>query len=727
MNLDEALQTFITESRELLSDMESALLSIEQSPGDTDLINAIFRTAHTIKGSAGLFGLNHIVAFTHVMESVLDRVRNNELPLSADLAALLLHSGDHLSLLVEALDTGNAETPEHARAAEAELKTKLSGYLGNIANDDSHTLPVPEQATRSVESAAPTAEENRSSNEHWHLSLRFNPELLRNGMDPISVIRYLGTQGELVKIITLIEAIPPLAEMDPETNYLGFEISLKSEADKTTLESVFEFVQEDSRIRILPPYSKTTEYLALIAADEKENQRLGEILVRCGCLTEHELAQALALQANTGVETRPLGTLLVEEEILQPVVVEAALVKQKQHAERAPAQKTIRIDADKLDELINLIGELVIAGAGLNQVAAKFKGTEIQEIGATIHRLVEEVRDSSLALRMVPIGETFNRFQRVVRDVSHELGKDIALVISGADTELDKSVIEKIGDPLLHLVRNSIDHGIEPEALRLERGKPARGRVELNAYHDSGSVVIEVRDDGGGLNRDRILAKAIERGLVQPGQIPGDEEIFNLIFEAGFSTAEQVTNLSGRGVGMDVVRQNIQALRGSVQVASEAGMGTRFLIRLPLTLAIIDGFLVETGSASFVIPLDAVVECIELDRERLERHYINLRGEVLPFVSLRELFDITHAPPVRENIVVVRSGALKLGISVDVLQGEFQTVIKPLGNLFRHLRGIAGSTILGSGAVALILDVAALGEIATRRENEDLLVTAALR
>ncbi|TXT33829.1 MAG: two-component system chemotaxis family sensor kinase CheA [Comamonadaceae bacterium] len=357
------------------------------------------------------------------------------------------------------------------------------------------------------------------------------------------------------------------------------------------------------------------------------------------------------------------------------------------------------------------MGELIIAGAGASLAAQRAGVPELLETTATLSRLVEEVRDSALDLRMVQIGATFNRFQRVVRDVGKELGKDIQLVISGAETELDKTVVEKIGDPLTHLVRNSMDHGIESAEVRLARGKPAKGTLKLNAFHDAGSIVIEVSDDGGGLNKARILKKAIERGLVSEGQNLTDKEIYHLIFEAGFSTAESVSNLSGRGVGMDVVRRNIAALRGTVDLDSVEGVGSTVRIRLPLTLAIIDGFLVGVGNAVYVIPLDMVVECIELsseDRNSGDKRYLNLRGEVLPYRRLREHFEVEGALVRRENIVVVRYGEQKAGLVVDRLMGEFQTVIKPLGKVFNLIQGIGGFTILGSGEVALILDVPGL-------------------
>jgi two-component system chemotaxis sensor kinase CheA len=418
-----------------------------------------------------------------------------------------------------------------------------------------------------------------------------------------------------------------------------------------------------------------------------------------------------------------VGEIAVDQGMVRPEVVDAALEKQKQVKEiKAKESSVIRVDADRLDHLINLVGELVIAGASSSLLAHREGNTLLQEATSNVSRLVEEIRDSALQLRMVQIGETFKRFNRVVRDVSKELGKNIELSVSGAETELDKTVVEKIGDPLMHLVRNSMDHGIESAEERLARGKPAKGMVRLNAYHDSGSIVIEVGDDGSGLNRERILRKAIEKGIVGPEQNLTDHEIYNLIFEAGFSTADQVSNLSGRGVGMDVVRRNIEALRGSIELDSQEGIGTTTRIRLPLTLAIIDGFLMGVGSASYVVPLDMVVECMELtEAERLEsqgRNFINLRGEVLPFIRLREQFREAGKAGKRENIVVVQYGNQKAGFVVDALLGEFQTVIKPLGTLFGNLKGISGSTILGSGEVALILDAPALIQRATSLESK---------
>ncbi|MBF9263353.1 chemotaxis protein CheA, partial [Paracidovorax cattleyae] len=452
--------------------------------------------------------------------------------------------------------------------------------------------------------------------------------------------------------------------------------------------------------------------------------RLGEILVHCGSLTRRELDEALQLQHHGASE--PLGQLLVEQRRVQQPIVEAALVRQKQIKEsRSAEHQSVRVDAEKLDRLVDLVGELITATATATQAGRHVQNAALQESHSTLNGLVQEIRDSALQLRMVRIGATFNRFQRMVHDVSREIGKDIVLQVRGEDTELDKTVVEKIADPLTHLVRNSMDHGIEPVALRIERGKPAWGTVSLNAYHDSGSIVIEVGDDGGGLSRDRILAKAVERGLVDAGKALADEDIYNLIFEPGFSTADQVTNLSGRGVGMDVVKRNIAALRGTVSLDSRPGLGTKTTVRLPLTLAIINGFQVAVGRSVFVLPLEAIEECIEF-REDSGHDYTELRGRVLPFIRLRALFHVPDPAGSRQSIVVVREGSQRFGLIVDRLLGEAQAVIKPLAQMFAHLQGISGSSILGTGEVALILDIPALAAkaMAAQRPVSDTVAAA---
>ena len=718
MNLDAALQTFLEEARDLLQAMEDALLGIENGGGDGDTVNAMFRAAHTIKGSAGLFGLDAVVSFTHTVENVLDRVRAGELGITGELVSLLLSCRDHIGGLIERVAQG-AELPGELAPAGEELLTALRRQLGQTEAPPARDLAVPPSVL--TESEVESSGGGPVGPDHWHLSLRFGTEVLRNGMDPLSFLRYLGTLGELIHVSTLVDGLPKTAELDPERCYLGFEIDLKSDSDKQTLENVFEFVREDASIRILPPHARIEDYIALIRELPEASLMLGELLIRGGVLTELELQAALDRQRvdQRQQDKRPLGEILVEEKVVAAPVIKAALDKQKQMEDkRAQEHKFIKVEAAKLDHLINLVGELVIAGASTNLLAARAKNSELIEATSTLSTLVEQIRDGALTLRMVQIGETFNRFPRVVRDVSKELGKAIELRISGGETELDKSMVEKIGDPLMHLIRNAIDHGIENAETRSQRGKAETGSVELSAHHESGSIVIEVKDDGGGLKRDKIHAKAVEKGLIAAEQVLGDGEVYALIMEPGFSTADRVSNLSGRGVGMDVVKKNITALRGSIEIESEEGQGSTFRIRLPLTLAIIDGFLVRVGGSDFVLPLDMVVECVELGQvdAQSSRHYVNLRGEVLPFVRLRELFESEGEHPKRENVVVVQYGANRAGLVVDELLGEFQTVIKPLGSLFRNVKGIGGSTILGSGEVALILDVPELVGLAGRHE-----------
>ena len=720
MGMDQALQTYIEEGRGLLEEMEGILLRLESEPQEEETVNAMFRAAHTIKGSAGLFGLDAIVAFTHVVENALDEVREGALAVNGELVELLLKCCDHIGLLITVVaETGEALDAEQAAAGEA-IAAALRSLLGEAAAADA-AMPAVHEA-RLAASGGGLIE-----GDYWHLSLVFGREVLKNGMDPISFIRYLSTIGDIVSLRIDDSALPELNAIDPESCYLSFSIEFKSEADKKTIEDVFEFVREDCKLRIFPPPSHLAAFVDRLEHASGNTDMLGQLLIEAGILTGHELEDALVSQesmaASGGGAKPPIGEVLVNEGVVQKEVMDVALEKQRQIRDhKAQEAKFVRVSAEKLDELINLVGELVIAGAGASLLAQRSGDAALHESTSVVSGLVEEIRDGALKLRMVEIGETFNRFQRVVRDVSKELGKDIGLEIGGAETELDKTVVEKIGDPPMHLVRNAMDHGIEPAEARVAAGKPAKGTLRLNAYHDSGSIVIEVADDGGGLKKERILRKAIERGIVSPGQSLTDSEIYNLVFEAGFSTADQVTNLSGRGVGMDVVKRNIQALRGSVDIESAEGRGTTVRIRLPLTLAIIDGFLVGVGKSAFVVPLDMVLECIELseaDRKAADtRNYVNLRGEVLPFVRLRDQFEVKAAAGKRENIVVVQYGGQKAGFVVDELMGEFQTVIKPLGNVFRNLRGISGSTILGTGEVALILDVPTLVQLAVARDEQ---------
>ena len=717
MNLDQARGALVQEARELLGEMENALLEIEQDGFNAERVNAIFRAAHTIKGSAGLFGLESLINFTHVVESLLDQVRNGEKSLDGAMLSLLLTCGDYIGSLITAVED-RSEAIDPNPELRAYLLSQLHEYMAAGLAESPTAAPAAEPVEAPVAQALsplpPTGKVDVLSGEQvgsdlWHISLRPSSDVLRNGMDPLSFLRYLSKLGRIAYLHTLTDTLPGAEGFDAENCYLGFEIEFESQASKQEIEDVFEFIREDSQLLILPPHSLIQEYLQLIKALPEAPGRLGEILLKSGALTEHELQRVLALQGAAPQPAPPLGTLLVEEQLVPPPVVSAALNKQKQvEDKRVHEQVFIKVEVGKLDQLINLVGELVIAGAAASLSLRQGDPAAMAEANEGVATLVEHIRDASLSLRMVAIGEVFQRFPRVVRDISKELGKDIELLVTGAETELDKSMVEKLSDPLMHIVRNAMDHGIENAAERQAAGKTASGTLRLNAFHESGSIVIEVSDDGRGLDRQRILAKGIERGLVQPDQVLSDAEVYRLIFEAGFSTAEAVTNLSGRGVGMDVVRSNIEKLRGEVEVLSVFGQGTTVRIRLPLTLAIIDGFQVKVADEAFVLPLDQVVECVDLSQQGSLHDLFSLRGEPLPYVRLRELFALPPGDNLRESLVVLQYGSQRAGVVVDQLVGEFQAVIKPLGQIFAQNKVLSGSTILGDGSVALILDVAHL-------------------
>lgn len=647
------LQGFLEEARDLLKEAEDSLLRLETRPDDGEAINALFRAVHTLKGSAGIFSLDPLVALAHQLENLLMGVRDGVRGLDAALTSLMLQCMDELGVMLDSIDPQQVSMPAHT-PRQAALLTALQAHQGD--------LPAP---VDNAPVAAPGAPQPCT----WYLSIRFASELLSNGFDPAAFIRYLARLGEILSLQTLTWALPDLENLDPEACYLGFELSLRSDAGREQLEDVFALVQDFCTLRLQAQEAPDTPHGAVADAP----------------------TQTLAPPPAPASAPAPVTALPVPSS--EP---------------RSAPSSMVKVAAHKLDELINLVGELVISTAGAQMQALRSAHGACIESVQAVQQHVEQIRERALKLRMVEVGETFNRFHRVVRDVSQALDKQIALSISGGDTELDKTLIDRIADPLVHLVRNAIDHGIEAPAERRAAGKPEQGQLRLNAYHDSGMIVLEIQDDGRGLNTARIRAKAIDRGMLDADSLISDQDIHMLIFEAGFSTAEQVSNLSGRGVGMDVVRSAIDQLRGVIEIDSEPGRGCTFRIRLPLTLAIIDGFLVSVGEEHFVIPLDMVTECMEAPATQTEQGHLNLRGRPLPCIDLQQHFGLPRSACARRNIVVVSQGRQHAGLIVDQLHGELQTVIKPLGQLFQHLSGISGSTILGSGQVALILDIPSL-------------------
>ncbi len=714
MDFDSALPIFEEEARELLLEMEKSLLQIEGGESNKNLINSIFRAAHTIKGSGGMFGLDKVVSFTHHVESLMDEIRQDKQQLSSALVSLLMECGDHIGNLVSE-SLGQTVDLEALTTNENQLLSKLSKFLKSIPDPLNQNLEesleeapaIEKQGNESTSKSADTApsaviekpDGPLTSGASWFVKVTFGEGVMRDGVDPMSVISYLSSMGTLSSIKSKLSPAASLEKFDPESCYLESELLIQGDLDEGQIRAAFEFIQDQSEVTI------------------KKNVLPSELPIdEAASVPDKDVEKSLPTEKQA-VQLEDHGVVAPKPTVESPKTPN----KSSSVSKNASESKFIRVEASKLDQLIDLIGELVIAGASNSLIANRTNSQDMLEAASTVSSLVESIRDAALNLRMIPIGATFERFNRLVRELSIELDKNIKLEITGADTELDKSVVEKITDPLTHLVRNSIDHGIENKLQRVTSGKSEEATLQLNAYHDSGSIVIEVADDGKGLDRDKIRNTAIKRGLISSNAILTDEEVEALIFEPGFSTAESVTNLSGRGVGMDVVRQNIQSLRGTIEIESSPGVGTVSRIRLPLTLAIIDGFLVSVGHDSYVIPLSMIIECVELRKGDIEtnqgRNYVNLRGELLPFVRIREVFETNTEMPVRENIVVVNYAGRAAGLVVDELIGDFQTVIKPLGPLFSAIQGVSGSTILGNGDVGLILDVPTLIQLVTQRES----------
>ncbi len=713
MDVDAYLQTFIVEAEELLEQMETLLLSLEQGQQDEDSLNALFRAAHTIKGSAGMFGLLPIVDFTHKIENILDQARDGRIELSQDLIGILLSCRDHIAELVSHT---KHNTPIDAACANrgAALVSTLAGWLRET--DQQKINPASEQVKPKIAGA---------NHNYWHIAAGFSAGLLTDGVDPLSLFRYLNTLGEVIQICVLTDDFPSLAAFDPEKLYLNFEVVLDSTATLDEIEAVFSFACEGSAINIVPPRSNTQAYIDLILSLPKSALKLGEILVQTHAITPEELELALDWQKQQAKDDKPidlLGHILVSAQGVAPGIISAALDKQKHNQEiRAQGSETrfIRIEADRLDKLINLIGELVVSRQRVDLISNSLGSGQLNEAVTSLGYFTEQIRDAALTLRMVPIGDTFLRFKRVVRDTAKELDKEIELIIEGADTELDRSMVEKLNDPLMHIVRNAIDHGIESTAQRRARQKSPSGVIVLKARHDGGNIVIAISDDGGGLDLERIRKKAIANDIIEENSQLSNQELSQLIFHPGLSTAEKVTSLSGRGVGMDVVKRNIEALQGTIEIDSQLGLGTTISIRLPLTLAIIDGFHVAAGDINFIIPQNTILECVDLAalHHSKEQHCVNLRGQQVPFVRLQELFHLeVQAENPREKLVVVQFGERRAGIVVDQLYGEVQTVVKPMGPIFQALKGIGGSSLLGTGDVALIIDVQQLILFAGNRE-----------
>lgn len=673
---------FYQEANELVEQLEQDILSLESNTDDKDIINRIFRAAHTIKGSASFVGFMSLSSFSHKMENLLDSVRKEEIVVSEILITVLLKGLDIIKKLLADPENEALENDEEVLSTISEFNQFLPGQEDN-ASTDASDKPKKEEIL-------------------YKVSLKFNKDIFETGTDPLILIDELLSKGEIVEYNIGTNELPDIYNFDPYTLYISWTviIKVKNTIPRKEIEDIFIFVMDDNEVKI----EEIEENLNV--ADKK----LGELLIDKGFVNESDVQQALKQQAK-------VGEILVQEGKVTPKQVEK-VAKQQQDAKKTKESSTIRVDIAKLDKLMNLVGELVINQARVAQIASQKNKINVSELSATaetLDRITRDIQEQIMRSRMIPIENTFAQFQRMVRDLAMEKGKDIKLNILGKETELDKTIIELINDPLKHMIRNSIDHGIETIEERTANGKLSQGTITLNAYHEAGNIVIEVSDDGRGLNKEKILAKAKDKGIIAPDKELSEDEIYQLIFLPGFSTADKVSEISGRGVGMDVVKNNITRLRGNIDIQSKEGYGTIFRIILPLTLAIIDGMLVKVGQELYVIPLLSIVESIrprsrDIKHVNTESEVINVRGEYIPLIRLYDLFNIEteSKDPSKALTVIVTSGKNKACLLVDDIIGQQQAVIKSLEENFSSINGISGATILGDGTVAMILDISTI-------------------
>ncbi|HUQ11077.1 MAG TPA: chemotaxis protein CheA [Steroidobacteraceae bacterium] len=680
LDLAQFHETFFEESFEALDSMEAALLKLSAGEVNAELINTIFRVAHSIKGGSATFGFTDVAGFTHIAETLLDQIRAGKRHVTPELVDLFLRSGDLMREMLVATKEKQPMDKARVVAVHGEIEAVLATDPGAAASSAATTTaanttaPAAKSAAASpvAAAAAPAVEPQRTG---WRIHFVPGPKLLQHGNDPLRILRELNTLGRTMVRVDAMK-IPPLVDLNAEECKMSWSVELDGDVAESAVRAVFEWVEGECDLRIEAIGGSVATAAAPAAA-----------------ATPAPVAMTAA--ANPPAKT--------------PAAAE--------HAEaRAGGEGgSIRVSIEKIDELLNSVGELVITQSVLSQLAAPLEGRDADELRNALGQLERHMRslqESVMRVRMLPISFVFNRFPRLVRDLGQRLGKKIELRMNGDQTELDKTVLEKIGDPLVHLVRNSIDHGIEMPDVRAASGKSASGTIELNAYHKGGSVIVEVSDDGGGLKKDKILAKARERGLVAADEELSEDRVFNLIFAPGFSTADVVSDVSGRGVGMDVVKRNINELGGHVQIFSTPGKGSMVRIRLPLTLAILDGQLARVGNEVYVVPIVSIVETMQVRKELVSSiaskgEVFRLRDEYLPIVRLYDLFGIQpdHTELLDGLLMIVEADGKRVGLFVDELMSQQQVVIKSLDTNFRPVVGLAGATMLGDGRVSLILDI----------------------
>lgn len=696
MSAMDPTEVFRQEASELFEVLEGALLDLGQRPDDRELVDSAFRALHTIKGSGAMFGFDKVASFTHEFETAFDRVRKGEIKPTQELISVALAAKDYIRTLIE--------DPQSTDDVIGEAI--LDDLKRFVFPDQSAAAPVTEIAV------APPLTPAESKQAGWHLYLEFESHILRNGSNPLDLLEDLCKLGPCF-VVPVTDGIPFLDEMEPEDCYLKWDVKLHAACDKDAIDDVFMFVSDEMKLTLSPlAHVETPAPLPPFQLLDEEPAPVAEMI-----------APALEPVAESVAEQQPAATAEPKPEVKPETKLEP-----KPEAKQDRGIATVRVQAERLDELMDRVGELVIAQARLTQLASSGSDLSIKMIAEEIERLASSLRDTTMGARMVPIGSLFGRFRRLVHDLSRDLSKPVEFVTTGEDTELDKTMIECLADPLVHLIRNAIDHGIEDTATRSANRKTEQGRIELAAVHSGAQVLVTVKDNGGGLNTARIRAKAEEQGLIAAGAVLTDHEIHQFLFHPGFSTAQTISALSGRGVGMDVVKRTIENMRGTIDLSTRPGQGTTVTLRLPLTLAIIEGLLIRVGEGRYIIPLSAVEECIELtaeDERSRGRNFLNVRGNLVPFLRLREIMSSQGTPDRHQKTIIISTGETHVGLVADQIIGNHQTVIKSLSKLHSDVTIFSGATILGDGTAALILDVTQLVALAQSKVEKQHISEAA--
>ena len=695
--MDHLQAKFVEEATDLINDLEEAVLALDSNTSDSEIVEQIFRVMHTFKGNSTMFGFDDIGEFTHHLETIYDLVRDGKMVITSEILDITLSSVDHLRNLLEDIDLSDAELKSFHQSL---MKRVIAAADGKAAEEGAGEAFVDEDGAFGLFDELPPAGPKT-------YLVKFHPhtDVFSDGTNPLFLIDDLKLLGSIIAIPQL--SVPSLTDLKPQNCYTTWQVLLATSEDEDEIQDVFIFVEDSCDIEIsVLSYDDVLDDLELKSiADEVilGKKTFEQIKERVKIVESKILDDKKALEEAEKKEAEAAAKKALEE-ANQKVSKKEDTKKKK---DSGPAISSIRVSSDKLDGLLGLVSELVTAQARLSMVADHSKNPELIEIAEEVEKLSRRLRDDTFSIALLPVETMLMRFQRLVRDTSKDLGKKINFHTSGADTELDKNIIESITDPLMHILRNAMDHGVETPEKRVAKGKPEEGNVWFKAYYSGTNVNIQIKDDGAGIDPERIRTKAIEKGVIRADQELSESEIYQLLFHPGFSTAEKVTSVSGRGVGMDVVKRNINDLRGEIEIESEIDKGSVMTIKLPLTLSIVDGLLVGLDKVSYVIPLTVIEKCYEVDHQEFTKSFDNtivLDGNQIPFINLRDEFKVDNEAPELLQIVVINNDGERVGLVVDNVIGEYQAVLKPLGALYKGQDAISGATILGDGNIALIID-----------------------